>query len=67
MKNICFTTTPHHRIIGNVLLNIYFKPIQKEVNFISKILNCIRIHLRTMLGVLFIKRDGVGSTMKLMR
>jgi hypothetical protein len=35
---------------------------RKNVNFISEILKSIRIHLRTMLGVHLIKRDGVGST-----
>jgi hypothetical protein len=58
MKKICFTTMSHHRSIGNVLL-FYFKPIQKKVNFISGIENHV--------GVLFIKRDGVGSTMTLMK
>jgi hypothetical protein len=44
-----FYYTPHHRIIGKVLLH-YFKLIQKKVNFICEILNCIRIQLRIMLG-----------------
>jgi hypothetical protein len=61
-----FTTTTHNSSIGKVLL-LYFKPkIRINVNFISDILNCMRIHFRTMLGVHLIKRDGVGSTMVLM-
>jgi hypothetical protein len=46
---ICFTTIPHQWNIGKVLL-LYFKPIQKKVNFIFEILKCRLTHLRTMLG-----------------
>jgi hypothetical protein len=48
-----FTTTPHLTV-----LLLYFKPIKTTY---------IRIHVKTMLGVPFIKRDGIGSTMTLMR
>jgi hypothetical protein len=47
------------------VLILYFKPIQTNCNCISEILNCIRIHLRTMLWVHIIHRGGVGSTMTL--
>jgi hypothetical protein len=60
-----YTTTHHHRSIGTVVL-LFFKAIKKQV-FMSEILNYIRIQLRTILGVLFIKRDGVGSTILLVR
>jgi hypothetical protein len=66
IKHIFFTTTPHHRSIDKVLL-LCFKPIHNKFNFISEILKCLSIHSRTILGVRFIKRDGVGSTVTLMR
>jgi hypothetical protein len=56
MKIIFATTIPNHRSIGKVLL-LYFKPIQKKVN------HTFENHI----GVLFIKRDGVGSMMILVR
>jgi hypothetical protein len=44
--------------IGKVSL-LYFKPIQKKVNCVHK--------FEHHFGVLFIKRDGVGCTMILVR
>jgi hypothetical protein len=41
---------PHNRTIYTFLL-LKFKPIKKQIIFISEILNYIRIHLRTMSGV----------------
>jgi hypothetical protein len=57
-----FTTIPHHMSIGKLLL-LYFKPIHKKVNFISEILKFVVHKFENHVGVLFIKRDGVGSTM----
>jgi hypothetical protein len=47
------------------VLLFYFKPIQTKD--ISGILKKGFTLLKTMLGVHFIKRDGVGSTMTLMK
>jgi hypothetical protein len=60
------TTIPHHMSIGKVLL-FYFKSILKKSSFYlwnpqQEVHTC-----ENHVGVLFIKHDGVGSTLILVR